>query len=93
MNMNSFTLYGILMCIGACLSFLFESLSGLMNRPEWSTIYLGDISYDVWVLISDKLPVGAIQDSFDYLVFELPLWILFVALGTVCLIIGSFIKE
>ncbi|MBF0412265.1 MAG: hypothetical protein HQK70_06095 [Desulfamplus sp.] len=93
MNMNSFTINGLILCIGGGFSLLFQWISKLMEKPEWDTIFLSNLSYDMWVTISEKLPVGLIQNGFDYLVFELPLWILLFTLGGLCILAGSFIKQ
>ncbi len=93
MDLNSFTINGLIMCIGGAFSLLFQALSKLMQKPEWETIFLSNLSYDMWVSLSDKIPAGLMQNWFDYLVFELPLWILLFVLGILSIIIGAFVKD
>ncbi|MBF0203579.1 MAG: hypothetical protein HQK67_04505 [Desulfamplus sp.] len=93
MDMNNFTISGLIMLAGSCCVFLFERLAGLMERPDWSDMILGDFGYDMWVAISSKMPMVAMQNGFDYVVFELPLWILLLIIGVLCVIIGQSLKK
>ncbi|MBF0259612.1 MAG: hypothetical protein HQK62_12375 [Desulfamplus sp.] len=93
MDMNSFTINGLIISAIGLFVLVFQSLAGLMQKPEWQNLLLGDLSYDMWASISDKMPTGFMQNGFDYLVFELPLWILLVSIGVLCIIAGMFIKK
>jgi|GEM_PF-2286059 len=93
MDLNRFTLNGLIMVAGGLLVLLVQGISSAMEKPEWTSMLLGDFGYDMWIAISDKMPMQAIQNGFDYLVFELPLWMLLMSAGALCIIIGMFIKK
>ncbi|MBF0468624.1 MAG: hypothetical protein HQK61_07035 [Desulfamplus sp.] len=93
MDMNSFTINGLIISAIGLFVLVFQNLASLMQKPEWQNLLLGDLSYDMWVSVSDKMPTGFMQNGFDYLVFELPLWILLVSIGVLCIIAGMFVKK
>lgn len=93
MDLNSFTLSGLIMWTGGLLVLLVQGIASAMGKSEWTSMLLCDFGYDMWVAISDKMPMQAMQNGFDYLVFELPLYMLLFAFGTLCIIIGMFMKK
>jgi len=93
MDLNRFTLSGLIMLAGGLLVLLIQGISSAMEKPEWTSMLLGDFGYDMWIAISDKMPMQAMQNGFDYIVFELPLWTFLMALGLFCIIVGMFIKK
>lgn len=93
MNLNRLTLSGLIMCGGGMLVFLIQGIASAMEKPEWTNLLLSDFGYDMWVTISDKMPMQVMQNGFDYIVFETPLWILLFVLGGLCIIAGMFTKQ
>ncbi len=91
--MNNFTINGIVMCISSGFIIIFEWIAELMKKPEWSSIFLCDFGYDMWITISDKIPIASTQEKFDYIVFQLPLWQLLLTIGIICIITGSIVKQ
>ncbi|MBF0241917.1 MAG: hypothetical protein HQK64_05480 [Desulfamplus sp.] len=93
MGMNSVMINGLLICAGGGFVLVFQWIASLMGRSEWTSFLLADFGHDTWVSLLDKLPTGFMQNGFDYLVFELPLWIFLAGLGGLVTVIGSFMEK
>ncbi len=92
--MNKYTLIGIVSCLGGICTYGFQGLKGLMDKNNvWENIALVDISEDLIYGISDALPFEFLQQGFDFLAIDLPLYQLLLAIGVLFLLLGSFFKQ
>lgn len=94
LNLDGFTLTGIVMWIASFCILLFQGIAKAMEKgEEYTNIILCDFAYDLFDAISLKIPFTFLQNGFDYIVFEMSLFLLLMIVGTIFLIIGMFVKE
>ena len=94
LNLDGFTLTGIVMWVASFCILLFQGISMAMEKgEEFTNIILCDFAYDFFDAISLKIPFDFLQKGFDYIVFEMSLFILLMIIGTIFLIIGMIIKD
>ncbi len=94
LNLNNFTITGIVLCLASLAVLLFQGIAVAMEKGEEATnMILSDFGYDFFVAVSDKIPFSFMQNGFDYVVFEMSLWILLMISGVFFVVIGMIVSE
>ena len=94
LDLDNFTLSGIVLWIISLCILLFQGIAKAMEKGEEMTdMILCDIGYDMFESISEKIPFEFLQKGFDYIVFEISLFLLLMIIGTILIIIGMFLKD
>ena len=88
--MNRFNILGLIGVGAGGIMVLFEAIASMMNPGEvvFKSSSLVDLMGENAFLWIDNISVAFLQNAFNGLV-TLPTWILLVALGVICFIIGG----
>ncbi len=90
--MNKLTILGLLLWIVSGVLVGFQALSTLMqtgNSYQWNNLSMGDVidaQYLSWV---DTISFHYLQQAIEYII-NMPMFLLFIALGVICFIINGF---
>ncbi len=94
--MSKLTLLGLALCLGGLLTVGFQKLSTLMGTlstgavQEATTIKkLVDLDHLNWI---NNISVGFVKTAADYII-TMPLYILLICLGVICLMAKSCFKD
>jgi len=88
--MNRFNLLGLIICGGAAVMVIFESIGAMMTAGEivfqFSTLVdlFGNDAF-TWI---DNIPVAFAQNALDWLV-TVPVFFLLLGLGVFCFLVGG----
>lgn len=94
LNLDKYTITGILLWIGSLMVLLFQGIASAMEKEEEMTnIILCDLGYDFFEAFSEKIPFAFLQNGFDYMVFEMSFYQVLMIFGTILIAIGMLIKE
>ena len=88
--MSKFSIIGVLCCIGGFLVLGFQAISSVMTpNSSWENLTLVDLFPPELIDVIDNMSEGVLYSATDY-VITLPLYIILFSVGTVMLIISSF---
>ncbi|MBF0201424.1 MAG: hypothetical protein HQK66_08950 [Desulfamplus sp.] len=94
LNMNAFTMTGIGAWLISLCILLFQGIAMAMEKGEEMTnIIMCDIAYDFFDTVSNKIPFETLRNWFDYVVFEMSLFLVLMIVGTILIVIGMFLQE
>ncbi|SLM27397.1 hypothetical protein MTBBW1_10056 [Desulfamplus magnetovallimortis] len=94
MDLDNFTLTGIGFWVASLFVIVFQGIASAMGKGEEMThLLLCDLGYDFFESLSEKLAGSFLEGPFDYIAFDLSLFIIFMILGTIFLILGMLIKD
>jgi len=89
----TFTKFGFISLAVAGIVFLFQSVAGVMQfTAGWIVVTLGSVTGEFLDPYIEKISYESIANFLDYVVNTLALSLLLVAIGAICLIIGTFKK-
>lgn len=84
---------GVISCIIALFMVIFKGITKLMEKEMfWTDFTLSTLLGDYSERVIDFLPFAAVRSMADTLIYDIEIYILFIALGIVCFIIGAFKK-
>ena len=88
--MSKFSIIGVLCCLGGCLILGFQAISSVMTPDSiWENLLLVDLFPPELIDVVDNMSEGVIYSATDYII-TLPLYIILFSVGTVFLILSSF---
>lgn len=84
---------GIASWIAALAIIVFKGITGLMEKEMfWTHFTLSTILGDFSEKVIDSLPFARVRVMADILIYDIEIYILLIALGIICFIIGAFKK-
>ncbi len=94
MEINQFTLLGIVSWIGGLGIVIFQAISQAMNTDnQWTALFLEGIVGDSLDGVAEKIPLEILQTGFNYIMYELPFYQLLLFLGVIFVVLGMFFKR
>ncbi len=94
MEINTFSLLGILSWVGSLIVLIVQGISTAMEKDiMWTEIILGDFAGDFFEIFTSRIPFEIVQNGFDYMLYDLPFYQLLLATGAVLFAIGLFVKN
>ena len=94
MEVNRFTFLGIISWIGGLGILIFQGIAQAMDKDvQWTSLLLGGLIGDSLDGFAEKIPVEIFQTGFHFLMYELPLYQLFLVLGGIFIVLGMFFRK
>lgn len=88
--MSKFAIIGVLCCIGGALILGFQAIASVMTPDSlWENLTLTDLLTPELLDAVDNMSEGIIYNATDYII-TLPLYIILFSVGTIMLILSSF---
>lgn len=89
LNLDNFTITGIVFWLGSLGVLLFQGIAAAMEKgEEFTNMIMSDFAYDFFEAFSNKIPFDFLQKGFDYVVFDMSLYLVLMIVGTIFIVIG-----
>ena len=94
MDINKFTLLGLLSWIGGLGIFIFQGIALAMEKDsQWTTLFLGNLTGNSLDGFVDKIPMEALQDGVKFMMYDMPFYQLLLVVGVVFVGLGMCFRN
>ena len=94
MDINKFTLLGILSWVGGLGILIFQGISQLMEKDsQWANLFLGNLTGDSLDGFAEKIPMEALQTGFNLIMHEMPFYQVLLVLGVIFVGLGMCFRN
>ena len=94
MDINKFTLLGILSWVGGLGIFIFQGIAQAMEKDsQWTTLFLGNLTGDSLDVFAEKIPMEALQTGFNLIMHEMPFYQVLLVLGVIFVGLGMCFRN
>lgn len=94
MQINTFTLIGIVSWLGSLIVLIVQGISTAMEKDiTWTEIILGDFAGDFFEVATGWIPFQFVQNGFDFILYDLPFYQLLLGVGVVFFILGLIFND